>query len=299
MPPRFPDTPSHNRWRRQLLPLQWLTHRKQRKRPFDGDTSSHTHRRRCGLPDHGRHAADRRRRRRSACCSSRATTASSRVWAPSPRSPSAFASPAAARAVALRGLHRGTAGAAQTDPSGKLRVEVERAPRRRPRRRTHPQRSSASTAPWSRSSSSCAATTGGSPPSCARSPSPARWPTPPATRPDITYERQGRAAARPLDVTERLELALALQRERLAELQVRARIRDDVQSGAEKQQREYFLRKQMESIRKELGEDDALGRRRVPQEDRGRRHARRRPRAGRARAGPAGADGRAVRREPR
>ena len=37
---------------------------------------------------------------------------------------------------------------------------------------------------------------------------------------------------------------------------MRARIRDDVQSGAEKQQREYFLRKQMESIRKELGEDD-------------------------------------------
>ncbi len=60
-----------------------------------------------------------------------------------------------------------------------------------------------------------------------------------------------------LDVAERLELAVKLQRERLAELQVRARIRDDVQSGAEKQQREYFLRKQMESIRKELGEDDA------------------------------------------
>jgi ATP-dependent Lon protease len=59
-----------------------------------------------------------------------------------------------------------------------------------------------------------------------------------------------------LDVTERLEKALKLQRERLAELEVRARIREDVQSGAEKQQREYFLRKQMESIRKELGEDE-------------------------------------------
>ena len=47
-----------------------------------------------------------------------------------------------------------------------------------------------------------------------------------------------------------------MQRERLAEMQVRTRIRDDVQSGAEKQQREYFLRKQMESIRKELGEDE-------------------------------------------
>src|SRR5918998_118423 len=32
--------------------------------------------------------------------------------------------------------------------------------------------------------------------------------------------------------------------------------RDDVEDGAQAQQREYFLRKQMESIRKELGEDD-------------------------------------------
>ena len=38
---------------------------------------------------------------------------------------------------------------------------------------------------------------------------------------------------------------------------MRKRIREDVQEGAEKQQREYFLRKQMDSIRKELGEDDA------------------------------------------
>src|SRR5256714_14317449 len=54
-----------------------------------------------------------------------------------------------------------------------------------------------------------------------------------------------------------LPLALRLQRERLAELQVRRRIREDVQEGAERQQREYFLRKQMESIRRELGDDDA------------------------------------------
>src|SRR5437763_615676 len=59
------------------------------------------------------------------------------------------------------------------------------------------------------------------------------------------------------EVADRLELAVKFQRERLAELQVRKRIREDVESGAEKQQREYFLRKQMESIRKELGEDDA------------------------------------------
>ncbi len=47
-----------------------------------------------------------------------------------------------------------------------------------------------------------------------------------------------------------------MQRERLAELQVRRRIREDVESDAGKQQRDYVLRKQMESIRKELGEDE-------------------------------------------
>jgi ATP-dependent Lon protease len=57
------------------------------------------------------------------------------------------------------------------------------------------------------------------------------------------------------DVVERLTLALQFQRERLTELQVRKRIREDVEDGAQKQQREYFLRKQMDAIRKELGDN--------------------------------------------
>ncbi|MFL5892288.1 MAG: AAA family ATPase, partial [Solirubrobacterales bacterium] len=73
--------------------------------------------------------------------------------------------------------------------------------------------------------------------------------------PDLGFETK-RELLETLDVTERLEKALGAQRERLAELQVRKRIRDDVESGAQQQQREYFLRKQMESIRKELGEDE-------------------------------------------
>src|SRR5215207_961872 len=73
--------------------------------------------------------------------------------------------------------------------------------------------------------------------------------------PDLTYEQKVELLEI-LDVTERLRRALELQRERLTEMEVRRQIRDDVQSGAEKQQREYFLRKQMESIQKELGEDD-------------------------------------------
>ncbi len=75
--------------------------------------------------------------------------------------------------------------------------------------------------------------------------------------PDLTFEQKVRLLET-VDVTERLALALELQRERLTELQVRNRIRNDVESGAQKQQREYFLRQQMDSIRKELGEDESV-----------------------------------------
>ena len=90
--------------------------------------------------------------------------------------------PGGAHGASLEGVARGIAGAAETDHRGRLRVEVEERDDDVPvdgSTRT----SSASTAPPSRRSSSCAATTGASPPGCARSPSPARWPTPPATRP--------------------------------------------------------------------------------------------------------------------
>src|SRR5204863_3761142 len=77
-----------------------------------------------------------------------------------------------------------------------------------------------------------------------------------AYSPDLGFEQRVELLET-LDVVERLQLAVSLQRDRLAELQVRRRIRDDVESGAQAQQREYFLRKQLDSIRKELGEDDA------------------------------------------
>jgi len=74
--------------------------------------------------------------------------------------------------------------------------------------------------------------------------------------PDLTFAHKVQLLET-LDVVERLTLALRLQRERLAELQVRKRIREDVESGAQKQQRDYFLRRQLDSIRKELGEDES------------------------------------------
>ena len=92
------------------------------------------------------------------------------------------------------------------------------------------------------------------------------------------------------------KLSLQLQRERLAELQVRKRIRDDVEDGAQKQQREYFLRRQMEAIRKELGENDGS----VTEEYRQKIPAAGMPdagaAAGRARAGSPRAHGRFERR---
>jgi ATP-dependent Lon protease len=73
--------------------------------------------------------------------------------------------------------------------------------------------------------------------------------------PDLNYG-QKLQVLETFDVVERLKLSLQFQRDRLAELQVRRRIRDDVEDGAQKQQREYFLRRQMDAIRKELGETD-------------------------------------------
>src|SRR5215213_6486594 len=70
--------------------------------------------------------------------------------------------------------------------------------------------------------------------------------------PDVSFEDKVRALET-LDVADRLQIVVELQRE----LQLRKKIREDVQSGADKQQREYILRKQMESIQRELGEDGA------------------------------------------
>ncbi|AXB46747.1 endopeptidase La [Amycolatopsis albispora] len=64
---------------------------------------------------------------------------------------------------------------------------------------------------------------------------------------------------RTLDVTTRLEKALEWTREHLAELEVTDTIRKDVAEGMEKQQKEFLLRRQLEAIRKELGELDGSG----------------------------------------
>ncbi len=59
-----------------------------------------------------------------------------------------------------------------------------------------------------------------------------------------------------VDVTERLTKALAWAREALAEAQVNSDISSNVNEGLEKDQREVILRRQLASIRKELGESE-------------------------------------------
>ena len=57
-----------------------------------------------------------------------------------------------------------------------------------------------------------------------------------------------------LDVEARLRLVLGWARETLADLSLRERIKSNVEEGIEKTQREFLLRRQLEAIRKELGE---------------------------------------------
>jgi ATP-dependent Lon protease len=163
--------------------------------------------------------------------------------------------PGGARAVALNGVHRGVAGAAETDPQGRLLVEVDERPDETPTdARTRELETEyravveeilelrgddGRIAAFVRSigePGALADTSGSSP--------------------ELTFEQKVELLEA-VEVTGRLELALRFQRERLTLMQLRKRIREDVEEGVEKQQREYILRKQMDSIRKELGEDDA------------------------------------------
>src|SRR6202789_3458284 len=57
-----------------------------------------------------------------------------------------------------------------------------------------------------------------------------------------------------IDVETRLRLVLGWARDTLADLTLRERIKTDVEEGIEKTQREFLLRRQLEAIRKELGQ---------------------------------------------
>jgi ATP-dependent Lon protease len=163
--------------------------------------------------------------------------------------------PGGGRAITLSGVARGVAGAAHTDHAGRLRIEVTEHPDTVPvdgrtRNAEREYRAVVEEILELR----------GADDRIAQFLRAIVEPGPLADTigyaPDVSFEQKVQVLET-LDVTERLELAVKIQRERLVELQLRRKIREEVRDGAEQQQREYFLRKQMESIQRELGEDSA------------------------------------------
>jgi ATP-dependent Lon protease len=73
--------------------------------------------------------------------------------------------------------------------------------------------------------------------------------------PDLSLERKVEILET-LDVELRLQKLIAWTREILAEASLKDKIRNEVQEGMEKRQREFLLRQQLEAIKKELGEGD-------------------------------------------
>ncbi|ODS59315.1 MAG: endopeptidase La [Acidobacteria bacterium SCN 69-37] len=162
--------------------------------------------------------------------------------------------PGRSLAVSLVGLHRAVPGAASTDGDGVLRVEVEERPDDVPppsltRDLEREYRAVVDEILQIRGDD-------GRVSAFVRSiTQPGALADTAGYSPDLTIDQKV-TLLETFDVVERLRFALEFQRERLAELVVRKRIREDVEGGAQKQQRDYFLRRQMDAIRKELGEDD-------------------------------------------
>ena len=205
--------------------------------------------------------------------------------------------PGGGRAVTLNGLHRAELGAAHTDPQGNLRVEVMERPDEEPPRvqtreleteyratveeilelRGDDGRISAFVRAI-REMGTLADTV--------------------AYAPDLDFD-QKIELLETVDVVERLKLALKLQRERLAELQVR-KPHPRGRRGGRRQAAARVRAAQADGVDPQGARRGRRVRRRgLPHEDRRGRHAGRGPRAGRARGRAARADGRPERRSRR
>ncbi|KAB8139915.1 endopeptidase La [Chloroflexia bacterium SDU3-3] len=73
---------------------------------------------------------------------------------------------------------------------------------------------------------------------------------------DYSYEER-QDLIETFDVFRRLEKVRDFYQKQLTIKELQAKLRQEVQDGAAKQQREFYLRQQMKAIQKELGEDDA------------------------------------------
>ena len=73
--------------------------------------------------------------------------------------------------------------------------------------------------------------------------------------PELTFEQRVQLLET-VDVDDRLRLAIGWAEQALRELQLAKSVRDEVNEGIEKDQREAVLRRQLAAIRKELGENE-------------------------------------------
>src|ERR1700722_16643716 len=157
--------------------------------------------------------------------------------------------PGGGRAVALSGEHRALIGAAQTGPSGELRVEVEERPDevhvdKRTRELEREYRAVGEEILELRGDDGRIAAF------LRAIAEPGALADSAGYSPNLSYEQKVELL-RTLDVADRLALAVSLQRESLAELQVRKRIREDVQEGAEEQPR-------LERMEEQTGESSMI-----------------------------------------
>jgi ATP-dependent Lon protease len=158
--------------------------------------------------------------------------------------------PNGTRALVLRGLHRAVVGAGVVGTGAGLWVEAEPVPDGEPTERARElareyRATVAVIAEKLRAGRLDEALQGVSDPG-ALADTAGWWP-------DLAIERRVELLET-LDVEARLEKVVAWARDALEELEVADRIRTEVTDGMEKTQREYLLRRQMDAIRKELGE---------------------------------------------
>ena len=154
-------------------------------------------------------------------------------------------------AVVVRGVERARLGTAVPGTGQALWVEVELvAEEPRPPRR--PPSWPASTGPCSRTSCSSRGA-GRLAERLADVTEPGRVADMAGYSPDLSLAQKVEVLET-LDVEARLRLVIGWAREVLADLTLRERIKTDVEEGMEKTQREFLLRRQLEAIRKELGQ---------------------------------------------
>jgi ATP-dependent Lon protease len=161
--------------------------------------------------------------------------------------------PGGEQVAVLRGLHRGVIGAGTSGPGEALWVQVD--PVRDPERSS--ERAIALAAEYralvenildARGASGAAQFLRGID-------NPGHMADTSGYSPDLSFE-QKLEVLETLDVDERLERLVEWTKKNLAEISLKDEIRNQVNEGMQKSQREYLLRQQLEAIRKELGEDD-------------------------------------------